>query len=123
MHPKRVAVFADSVNGLAIQSCVIEGVQPAAPYWNSTGMTLASGIEVSSVLGLPTPDRPGKPGNVSGKMSIANNEISVSEEAGHGVGIMVVSVGGTSKPVEVDISGNTVRNANEEGTPVDRVKR
>ena len=72
-------------------------------------------LSVSSLLGLPTPDRPGKPGNVSGKVSIANNEISVNGEAGEGVGIMVVSVGDSEKPVEVEISGNTIRNTNQKG--------
>jgi hypothetical protein len=97
---------------------MIESVEPIAPSWNLTGMTLASGIHVASLLGLPTPDRPGKPANVYGKVSIVNNEISVNEAADHGVGIMVVSVGDAENPVEVDIAGNTVRNANQEGINV-----
>jgi hypothetical protein len=38
-------------------------------------------------------------------VSIVNNEISVDERAEFGVGIMVVSVGNSEKPVEVDVSG------------------
>ena len=60
-------------------------------------------------------ERPGNPGNVSGKLSILNNQISVSEAADQGMGIMIVSVGDLEKPVEVDISGNTIRNSYSEG--------
>ena len=118
VRPKRSAIFAVAAGGLAIASCAIDHVEALPPLWNSVGITLASGIHVASLLGLPTPDRPGNPQNIHGKVSIANNEISVSEEADHGAGIMVVSAGDAKNPVEVDISGNTVRNANQEGINV-----
>ena len=57
----------------------------------------------------------GKPENVSGKLSILNNQISVSGAADEGMGIMIVSVGDLEKPVEVDISGNTIRNTTQKG--------
>ena len=115
VRPKRSAIFADAVGGLAIESCAIENVEALPPLWNPAGISLGIGIHVSSLLGLPTPERPGKPENVHGKVSIVDNEVSIGEGADHGVGIMVVSVGDSEQPVEVDISGNTVRNANQEG--------
>ena len=60
------------------------------------------------MLGLPTPERRGNPETVFGKLSILNNQISVSTAADHGMGIMFVNVGSLEKPVEVDISGNTI---------------
>ena len=117
-RPKRSAIFAVAAGGLAIESCAIERVEALPPLWNPVGTTLASGIHISSLLGLPAPDRPGKPENIHGKVSIADNEVSVSETADHGVGIMVVSAGDATNPVEVDISRNTVRNANQEGINV-----
>ncbi len=118
VRPKRSAIFAVAAGGLAIESCAIENVKALPPLWNSVGTTLASGIHVASLLGLPAPERPGRPQNIHGKVSIINNEISVSEGADHGIGIMVVSAGDAKNPVEVDISGNTVRNANQEGINV-----
>jgi hypothetical protein len=100
---------------LAIESCAIESVVPMTPLWNSAGYTLAIGIHVASLLGLPTPERPGKPENVFGKVSIVNNEISVSGVADEGIGITIVSVGDSEKPVEVDVSGNTVGNSSQAG--------
>jgi hypothetical protein len=118
IHPKRSAIFVDAAGGLTIESCAIEGVEAMAPLWNPVGITLGVGIHVSSLLGLPGPDRPGKPENVYGKLSIANNEISVRDGAASGVGIMIISVGDAEKPVDVDVSGNTIRNANQEGINV-----
>src|SRR5262249_3434418 len=118
VRPKRSAIFAVATGGLAIESCAIENAEALPPLWNPVGTTLASGIHISSLLGLPAPDRPGKPGNIHGRVSIVDNEVSVSETADHGVGIMVVSAGDATNPVEVDISGNTVRSANQEGINV-----
>jgi hypothetical protein len=122
VRPKRSAIFANLLNGLVIESCVIEDVEPLPPPSNATGMTLGIGIHVSSVIDLPTPNRPGNPADVSGQVAITNNQISVGEQADHGVGIMVVGVGDSGKPVEVDISRNTVRNANEEGIDVKYIR-
>ena len=121
VRPKRSAIFVDAVSGLAIESCAIESVEPLPPSWNSAGNTLAIGIYVSSLLGLPSPERPGNPENVSGKLSIVNNEISVSEGADQGMGIMIVSVGDSEKPVEVDVSGNTIRNSTLKGINVKQI--
>jgi len=114
----RTAVCLAAAGGLAIESCVIDTVEAMPAWWNVTGMTLVSGIHVASLMVLPAPNRPGKPENVHGQVSIVNNEISVSETADHGVGIMLVSVGDAANPVEAEIAGNTVRNANREGINV-----
>ena len=118
VRPKLFAIFVDEVNGLAIESCAIESVEPLPLPGNSSGLSSGLGIYVSTVLGLPTPERPGNPGNVSGKLSILNNQISGGGAADHGVGIMIVSVGTLEKPVEVDISGNTIRDSTLKGINV-----
>jgi hypothetical protein len=118
VRPKRSAIFADAVSGLAIEFCTVENVEPLPPWWNSTGVTIGVGIHVATLLGLPSPERPGKPKNVYGKVSIVNNEISVNGAAEEGIGIMIVSVGDSEKPVEVDVSGNTIRNSTLKGIDV-----
>ena len=84
-------------------------------------MLYGSGINVATLLGLPSRERPGNPGNVSGKLSILNNQISISEAADQGMGILIVSVGDPEKPVEVEISGNTIRNTTQKGIHVRQI--
>lgn len=115
IRPKRYAIFVDAVTGLAIESCTIEGVEPLPLPGNPTGMSYGFGIYVSTLLGLPTPESPGKPENISGKLSIVDNQISLNGAADEGMGIMIVSVGDMKNPVEVDISGNSIRNASQKG--------
>jgi hypothetical protein len=114
-RPQLFAIFVDEVNGLTIESCLIEGVEPLMLPDNSSGLSSGIGIYVSTVLGLPTPAMPGIAGNIAGKLSIHDNEISVSAAADHGIGIMVVNAGIAERPVDVDISGNTVRNTTLKG--------
>lgn len=115
IRPKRYAIFVDAVTGLAIESCTIEGVEPLPLPGNPTGMSYGFGIYVSTLLGLPTPESPGKPENISGKLSFVDNQISLNGAADEGMGIMIVSVGDMKNPVEVDISGNSIRNASQKG--------
>jgi len=115
VRPKRYAIFADELNGLAIESCVIESVEPLPPLGDPAGIKCGVGVYVATLLGHPTPERPGNPRKVAGKLSIRNNEISVIESADEGIGIMVKSVGTPEKPVDVEITGNTVRNATFKG--------
>jgi hypothetical protein len=115
VRPKLFAMFVDAAAGLAIESCIVESVQPRLLPGTSSGLTSAVGIYVSTVLGLPTLERPGNPGNVSGKLSILNNQVSVGGAPDHGIGIMIVNLGSREAPVDVDISGNTVRNATLRG--------
>jgi hypothetical protein len=115
VRPKRYAIFVDAVSGLTIESCAIENVEPLPFPGNPTGMSYGFGVYVATLLGLPTPESRGKPENISGKLSIVNNQISVSPAADEGMGIMIVSVGDPEKPVEIDISGNTIRNTTQKG--------
>jgi Right handed beta helix region len=115
IRPKRYAIFVDAVSGLTIESCTIESVEPMPLPGNPTGMTYGFGIYVSTLLGLPSPERRGNPENVSGRLSILNNQIGVSGAADEGMGIMIVSVGDLENPVKVDISGNTIRNTTQKG--------
>jgi len=113
IRPKRYAIFVDAVTGLAIDSCIIESVEPLPFSGNATGMSYGFGISVSTLLGLPTPESPGKPENISGKLSIADNQISLNSAADEGMGIMIVSVGDLERPVDLDISANTISNASQ----------
>jgi hypothetical protein len=121
VRPKLFAIFVDAAGGLTIESCIVENVEPRLLPGNSSGLTSALGIYVSTVLGLPSAERPGDPGNVSGKLSILNNRITTGGAADHGIGIMVVNVGNPEKPVDVDISGNTIRDANLKGINVTQI--
>jgi hypothetical protein len=121
VRPKLFAIFVDEVSGLAIESSIIENVQPLPLPCNSSGLTSGIGIYVSTVMGLPTPERPGNPANVSGKLSILNNQISGVGAADHGMGVMVVNVGNLEKPVEVEISGNTIRDSSLKGINVTQI--
>jgi hypothetical protein len=121
VRPKLFAIFVDEVSGLAIESCTIEDVQPLPLSCNSSGLTSGIGIYVSTVMGLPTLERPGSPGNVSGKLAILDNQISGLGAADHGIGIMVVNVGNQETPVEVAISGNTIHNATLKGINVTQI--
>ncbi len=118
VRPKLFAIVVDAVSGLEIEGCTVENVEPRTLPGDSSGMTSGLGIYVTTVMGLPTPARPGNPGNVSGKLSIVNNQISGVGEAFHGMGIMVVNVGTAANPVDVEISGNTVRDSSLKGINV-----
>jgi hypothetical protein len=118
VRPKLFAILVDAVSGLEIESCTVENVEPRLLPGDSSGMTSGLGIYVTTVMGLPTPQRPGNPGNVSGRLSILNNQISGVGEARHGMGIMVVNVGTAGNPVDVEISGNTVRDSSLKGINV-----
>ena len=121
LRPKLYGIFVDAVSGLTIESCTIESLEPLPVPGQSTGMRYGFGIYVATLLGLPTPERPGNPENISGKLSILNNQISVSGAADEGMGIFIVSVGDLEKPVEVEISGNTIRNTTQKGINVRQI--
>jgi hypothetical protein len=118
LRPKLYGIFVDAVSGLTIESCTIERLEPLAVPGQSTGMLYGVGIYVATLVGLPNRNRPGQPENISGRLSIINNQISVSEAADLGIGIFIVSVGDLEKPVEVEISGNTIRNTTQKGIDV-----
>jgi hypothetical protein len=117
-RPKLYAIFVDAVSGLSVESCTIDTLEPLLVSGQSTGQRFVAGIYVATLLGLPSRQRPGNPENVGGKLSILNNQISVSEAADLGMGIMIVRVGDLEKPVDLEISGNTIRNATHKGINV-----
>src|SRR5438552_11464071 len=118
VRPKLYGIFVDAVSGLTIESCTIETLEPLPVPGQSTGWRYGFGIYVATLLGLPSRERPGAPENISGKLSILNNQISVSEAADEGMGIFIVSVGDLEKPVEVEIFGNTIRNTTQKAIQV-----
>jgi hypothetical protein len=121
LRPKLYGIFADAVSGLTIESCTIERLEPLPVPGQSTGLRFVSGIYVATLLGLPTRERPGNPENISGKLSIFNNQISISETAEQGIGIMIESVGDRENPVDVDITGNTIRNTSQKGINIRQI--
>jgi len=122
MHPKGYAIVVDAISGLEIESCVIEAVQPAPPPNNPSGTSYGFGIYVASLLGLPSRHRPGQPENISGKLAIVNNQISIGGTPEQdGMGIMLTSAGTAERPVDVEISGNTIRNATKKGINVKQI--
>ena len=121
LRPKLYGIFADAVSGLTIESCTIERLEPLPFPGQPNGLRFVSGIYVATLLGLPSRQRPGNPTNISGKLAILNNQISVSEAAEQSIGIMMVSVGVAEKPVEVEISGNTIRNTTQKGINVRQI--
>jgi hypothetical protein len=121
VHPKRFAIFVDAVSGLTIESCIVESVDPLPPPRNPTGLTFVSGIYLSTQLDGPNRDRTGNAGNVSGKLSILNNQISVNGTADEGMGITAWLVGLPENPVELKISGNTILNSTQKGINVKQI--
>ena len=84
--------------GLTIADCRIEG---AEPLLTSDG-TLSTGIGVATTPRPPTPEQPGRPENVSGRLSIVNNYVDVAggTAADNTLGILIFSVGKADRPVE-----------------------
>jgi hypothetical protein len=122
IRPKRYAMVTDTAGGLAIESCIIEKVEPAKPSDDPAAKAYGFGIVVGSLVGLPSRDRPGQPRNISGKLSIIDNEISIggtSED--YGMGIFMTSAGTPEQPVDVEISGNTIRNATQKGINIKQI--
>lgn len=115
VRPKLFGIFVDAVSGLAIESCTIENLEPLPMPGQSTGWRFGFGIYVATLLGEPTRQRRGSPERISGKLSILNNRIAISETADFGMGIMMMVVGVPENPVEVDIVANTIRNTSQKG--------
>lgn len=107
VRPARIGVFVYAVDGLTITSCRIEGIVPSA---NALGNP---GIDVSTTGGAtPSPTQPGHPENISGTLSITNNQIDLTggTSLAHTLGINVFSVGTPDKEVDIYVSGNHISN-------------
>jgi hypothetical protein len=121
LRPKLFGIFVDAVSGLAIESCTIENLEPLPIPGQSTGWRFGFGIYITTLLGEPSRKRPGIPENISGELSILNNRISVTETADEGMGIMIMVVGDRQNQVDLDITGNTIRNITQKGINIRQV--
>lgn len=110
IRPKGDAIFVYAVSGLVIASCKIEGLEPLPPP-NSGG----EGIDIVTSPGIPSPNSPGKPENISGTLLIVNNVIDLvgGTAQDNTVGVLIFSVGVPGAEVEAYVSGNTIRNTTE----------
>jgi hypothetical protein len=115
IRPKGDAINVSAVSGLVVASCKIEGVEPSG--------SASDGIAVATTFLPPTPDQPGHPENVSGTLSIVDNDIDVAGgTVRHSTqGIVIFSVGVPGAEVEVHVSGNRVRNTTEPAINLRRV--
>jgi hypothetical protein len=116
VHPKEYVILVRAVNGLVVAHCRIESVEPQADPTDPTGDKFANGIFVVTTPSLfpPTAEEPGQPENVSGTLSIFNNDIDVGGTARDvTLGISVYAVGSPDQEVDLYISGNNVRNITE----------
>jgi hypothetical protein len=110
VRPTNSAILVDAVSGLTIVSCKIEGIVPV-PNKPSSGLWI-------STMGsaLPTPNQPGHPEKISGRLVVANNEIDGTggTAADNTLGITVFGVGQSpDNQVDIYVSGNEVRNITE----------
>lgn len=109
VHPSVDAINVFAVSGLTITSCKIEAVEP--------GKTLGGeGIGIYTTFLPPNPTNPGKPENISGTISIVNNDIDVlggKQINDPMLGITVFSAGVPGAGVDVYVSGNSIRNVTE----------
>jgi hypothetical protein len=105
LRPKEGAVLVYAVSGLVIASCKIEGVEP----WPNLEGT---GIEIDTSGG---PFNPGKPENVSGTISIVNNDIDMAGGTASDItlGVFIFYVGVPGAEVQAYLSGNRIRNFTE----------
>jgi hypothetical protein len=115
IRPKGDAINVSAVSGLVVASCKIEGVEPSG--------SASDGIAVATTFLPPTPAQPGHPENVSGTLSIVDNDVDVAGgTVRHStLGIVIFSVGVPGAEVEVHVSGNRVRNTTEPAINLRRV--
>jgi len=109
------AIFVNSVSGLVIASCTIEGLEPGG----GTGIAIITGPNIN----VPTPMNPGRPENISGTLWIVDNDLDLGGGSAEDliVGVLIFSVGVPGAEVEAYISGNTIRNVTETAINIRRV--
>jgi hypothetical protein len=117
--PTFEAVLVYAVNGLTIASCKIQDIADAPTKPGKVGID----IDTTGLM-IPNPTQPGHPENISGTLSIADNDIDVSGGTSLELtlGITVFSVG-QSPDGEVDlrVSGNHISNTTEPAINLRRV--
>jgi len=115
IRPKSRAIFVNSVSGLVMASCKIEGVEPL--------LGVGAGISINTSPGsLPTPMNPGKPENISGTLLIVNNDMDLTgaTAADASIGVQISSVGVPGAEVEAYLAGNQIRNVTEPAIDIRR---
>jgi hypothetical protein len=102
------AILVYAANGLTIANCKIEGVVPV--------LGSGTGIDIDTNGNVPTLAQPGHPENISGRLSITNNDIDVvgGSAMDNTLGIIVFSVGQSpDREADIYVSGNRIRNTTE----------
>ena len=111
VRPIAEAMLVYAVSGLTITKCKISGIVPGGV---AGGGSIGIDIETSGLL--PTPDQPGRPENISGRLLITDNDIDLvgGSVADNTLGITVFSVGQSpNKEADIYVSGNRIRNTTE----------
>jgi hypothetical protein len=124
LRPRRLAISVFAVSGLVIANCRIEHVESAPLRSDPAGGLISFAILVTTTLHvLPTPDQPGQPENISGTLSIFDNNIDAVGTAGlTSLGIFISSVGKSpDREVEIHLSGNTIRNTTERALNIQQI--
>jgi hypothetical protein len=125
VRPKEFGILVRAVSGLVVANCQIDGVEPLPDPTTPTGSKIGNGIFVGTTPTLfpPTAAQPGQPENVSGTLSIFNNNIDAGGTAGDNTLGMALFAVGKSPDREVDlyIFGNNIRNLTERVIDVDQI--
>ena len=108
VQPVSHAVLVFAASGLEITSNRVEGLKTFSP-------TLNGAVAVLTVGNIPNPAKPGKPGNIAGRVEIADNDFDVAggTAAENVLGLTVFSVGDSMAPVDIRIARNRLRNMTE----------
>jgi hypothetical protein len=111
---KAEGILVYRVSALVIASCKFEGVD----VLNYGG----GAISINTSGGIPSPDNPGSPENVSGTLLIVNNDIEGGGTAHDAtLGVVIFSVGVPGSEVDIYISGNNIRNTTEPAINIRRI--
>ena len=119
VRPKAGAIWIYAVGGLSVTGCRIESIEPTAQFAIDAGQVgpVSTAIFVGADPHPPSPTELGRPENFSGTLAILNNDIDVGVGAAPGaqtLGIAMFNVGRSpDKEVEIQVSGNNIRNSTE----------
>src|SRR5712692_6409462 len=124
IRPRRLAISVFAVSGLVIAHCRIEQVESLPMRSTPEGVLVSTAILVTTTSNVrPTADQPGQPENVSGALSIFDNNIdAVGTDDLASLGIFITSVGKSpDKEVEIHLSGNIIRNTTERALNIQQI--
>jgi hypothetical protein len=108
VRPTSHAVLVFAARGLEITANRVEGLAVFSPTLNGAISILTGGA-------IPSPTKPGKPGNVSGNLVIAHNDFDLAggTSTDNVLGVTVFSVGDSSTFADVGVSENRIVNTTE----------